>query len=148
MQKTTDVSKIALERDRYPELFDGRILSDASTEMIVKFGGRLAFPGSLLEPQLAVRENADVFTVVVSDSDTGSERLGVSIADLRTEMRSSDDLAGSFDANLHGHGKLSNNPFATEDENEMQQALLLLRTPGLALRMCREAGVTPPIALR
>ena len=68
-------------------------MRDASIEMIVKFGCRLAFLRPLLEPQLAVRENADVFTVVVIDSDTGSERPGVSIADVLTEMRSSDDLA-------------------------------------------------------
>jgi hypothetical protein len=139
MQMTTDASKNALERDRYRELFYGRVVRDASTEMIVKLGGRLAFLGPLPEPQMAVRENADVFTVVV-DSDTWSERPGVLIADLLTEMRSSDDLPGAFDANLHAHGKLSNNPFATE--NETQQALLLLRTPGLAARMRREAGVT------
>lgn len=67
----------------------------------------------------------------------------MSIAEMLAEMRTSEELSGAFDAKINPSSTLTNNPFAPNTENVTQQSLLMKRNRGLALRMCREAGVTP-----
>ena len=107
--------------------------------MIKKFEGRSGL-NVIIEPQLAVRETGNKFAVYVIDAGTKAERVGVSVGDLLTEMRSSSDFAGAFDTKLNATTKLANNPWCRESENVTAQARMLLRNPGMAARMRREAG--------
>ena len=134
-------TKVEAERDRYRDLLYRRIIRDTATEMITKFGGRSKVLNILIEPQLAVREVGSKFEVFLVDQVTGHERLGVSLADLLTDMRSSSEFAGAFDTKPSGPTKLANNPWNPATENLTQQALLLRRNPAMAARMRQEAGV-------
>jgi hypothetical protein len=134
-----DIDKLVAERDRYRAALHRHLIRHASTAAINKFGGRLAFLTPLVEGQLAVREDGSNFHVVVVDRATGFERNGVTIADVLTDMRNSEDLSGAFDAKLNPAGELSGNPWSREGRNLTQQALLLKRNPPLAARYQREA---------
>ena len=146
MSSTTVEPKV--DSDRYRTLFFRHLIRQAAAQAIADSGGRAAFLLPVIEPQLTVREDGDRFTVVVVDKDTGLEQPTESIANVLAEMRCSEELSGAFDAKINPGSKFSNNPFAVGTENFTQQARLIKCNPGLALRMCREAGVTPPWTLR
>lgn len=137
-----------VDDDRYRTLFHRYLIRQAAIQAIADSGGRTAFLLPLIEPDLTVREDGDKFTVVVVDKDTGVEQPNVSIADVLAEMRCSEELSGAFDAKINPGSKFTNNPFAVGTENVTQQSVLIKRNPGIAVRMCREAGVKLPPALR
>jgi len=146
MCSTTVEPKV--DSDRYRTLLYRHLIRQAAVQDIADSGGRTAFLLPLIEPHLTVREDGDRFTVVVIEKHTGLERLDMAIAEMLAEMRTSAELSGAFDAKINPSSTLTNNPFAPNTENVTQQSLLMKRNRGLALRMCREAGVPPPIALR
>ena len=145
MCSTTVEPKV--DSDRYRTLLYRHLIRQAAVQDIADSGGRTAFLLPLIEPHLTVREHGDRFTVVVIEKHTGLERLDMAIAEMLAEMRTSAELSGAFDAKINPSSTLTINPFAPNTD-VTQQSLLMKRNRGLALRMCREAGVTPPIALR
>jgi hypothetical protein len=138
---SSDVGEDA-QSDRYETLLHKVLIRQTALDAVNKFGGRATFLLPLVEPQLAVREDGDKFSVVVVDTVTGLERIGVSIADVLTDMRNSEELAGAFDAKLNPGAKLSGNPWSPEGLSLTQQALLLKRNPTLAARYQKEANAS------
>jgi hypothetical protein len=140
---TAERDQAIAERDRYRGHLHRRVIRDASASAIAAHGGQPKGLDFLVSNQLAVREVGEKFHVVVVDPATHEERVGVSLNDLLTEMRSG-EFAHAFDGNADGANTpkpLANNPWAPDTLNVTEQYRLLRKNPGLAKRMQREAGV-------
>lgn len=128
-------------RDRYKNMFFRKLVREAAFASIEKHGGKARILGIHVEQRLAIHEDGEDFPVVVLGED-GNTRHGVSLDDLLKEMRSDEVFTKAFPPKTEtGAAKVANNPFLPgEHFNATEQAKLLMRNPGYAKKLQREAG--------